>query len=264
MSLLHLSETSVEDANLLGGWLAQDDFSARPCAAESQLVVLAGNAVMPTIDAACRLVSEHGGTLLISGGIGHSTSFLYDAIVHHPRYCSIATQDEPEAVLLAEIAQRFWQIPRSRIVVEAQSTNCGENAEFTRQVMEEKGIRVASATVVQDPTMQRRTMATFARVWQGVEYAPRWLSYPGYLPVVDYTPQGILWRQPDNGVWPLARYLSLILGELPRLRDNADGYGPQGKGFIAHVDIPQDVEAAWQRLTADPQLQQILASRRMA
>lgn len=176
MNLSYLPQETLMAANLLGRWLAQNDFAAAPKAEETQWVVMAGNAVMPTIDAACRLVSKNGGSLLISGGIGHSTNFLYEAMALHPRYHSIETNGEAEATLLAEIAHRFWQIPRERIVVEDQSTNCGENAGFTRRVMEARGIHAASVTVVQDPTMQRRTMATFARVWQGVENAPQWLS----------------------------------------------------------------------------------------
>lgn len=42
-----------------------------------------------------------------------------------------------------------------------------------------------------------------------------------------------------EGLWSVERYLSLITGELPRLRDDATGYGPCGHDFIVHVDIPQ-------------------------
>lgn len=259
-----LSPAALAAANRLGSWLAQNDFSGQPGAADCQLVVMAGNAVMPTIDAACALARDYGGVLLISGGIGHSTSFLYEAIARHSRYQRLLLDGQPEATLLAEIAHQFWHIPRSRIVVDDQSTNCGQNASFTRQLMEEKGIVASRVTVVQDPTMQRRTMVTFARVWQGVAHAPQWLSYPGYVPELENTAQGLVWRQPVEGLWPVARYLSLILGELPRLRDDAQGYGPRGKDFIAHVDIPSDVEEAWQLLCADPHLQQALANRTLA
>lgn len=51
----------------------------------------------------------------------------------------------------------------------------------------------------------------------------------------------------QQGVWDVERYLSLLLGEIPRLRD--DGYGPAGKNFIDHVDIPASAEAAWDRLS---------------
>jgi hypothetical protein len=52
----------------------------------------------------------------------------------------------------------------------------------------------------------------------------------------------------QQGVWGVERFLSLLLGEIPRLRDDADGYGPKGSNFIGHVDIPGDVEAAWAHL----------------
>lgn len=51
-----------------------------------------------------------------------------------------------------------------------------------------------------------------------------------------------------QGVWEVDRYLSLLLGEIPRLRDDGSGYGPKGKNFIDHVDIPSEVERAWARL----------------
>jgi hypothetical protein len=47
------------------------------------------------------------------------------------------------------------------------------------------------------------------------------------------------------GVWGVDRFLSLLLGEVPRLRDAPGGYGPKGSGFIDRVDIPEEVETAW-------------------
>ena len=38
------------------------------------------------------------------------------------------------------------------------------------------------------------------------------------------------------------------MGEIPRLNDDAEGYGPAGKNFIAHVEIPAEIRAAFQRL----------------
>lgn len=44
------------------------------------------------------------------------------------------------------------------------------------------------------------------------------------------------------------RYIMLLMGEIPRLSDNEDGYGPKGKDFIAHVNIPNEVEEAFLEL----------------
>lgn len=51
-----------------------------------------------------------------------------------------------------------------------------------------------------------------------------------------------------HGVWDVERYISLLLGEIIRLRDDENGYGPKGKNFIDHVDIPPGIEEAWARL----------------
>jgi hypothetical protein len=52
----------------------------------------------------------------------------------------------------------------------------------------------------------------------------------------------------EPAVWSRDRFVSLALGEVRRLRDDADGYGPRGAGFIGHVDLPADVEEAARRL----------------
>ena len=52
------------------------------------------------------------------------------------------------------------------------------------------------------------------------------------------------------GMWPLERYVELLMSEIPRLRDDAQGYGPRGRGFIAHVDVPAAVEEAFDALRA--------------
>ncbi|MNI99050.1 hypothetical protein D3C73_1580300 [compost metagenome] len=55
----------------------------------------------------------------------------------------------------------------------------------------------------------------------------------------------------DNGIyglWDMQRFISLIMGEIPRLKDDENGYGPNGKGFIGHVDIPKEVLEAYEIL----------------
>jgi hypothetical protein len=51
-------------------------------------------------------------------------------------------------------------------------------------------------------------------------------------------------------IWSRRRFTSLILGEIRRLRDDADGYGPRGRNFIDHVDIPEVVLTAYDRVAA--------------
>lgn len=255
-----LSATTVEAINTVGQWLAQDDFSSGSvCPADC--VVLAGNAVIPTIDAACRIALQQRIPLLITGGIGHSTTFLYAAVAQHPRYNTLQTTGRPEAAILADIARQFWQIPAENIWLEEQSTNCGENARFSAKIIAQAAGPINTAIVVQDPTMQRRTVATFRRVTRDNPDAPRWVSHPGFTPVLYQHEDGVMLANADEGVWSVDRYLALVVGEIPRLRNDETGYGPRGRDFIVNVDFPDEVEAAWQILRQDNALQDAMNHR---
>lgn len=93
-----LSTATIDAINVIGQWLAQDDFSGE-MPYQADCVILAGNAVMPTIDAACKIARDQQIPLLISGGIGHSTTFLYSAIAQHPHYNTIRTIGRAEATI---------------------------------------------------------------------------------------------------------------------------------------------------------------------
>jgi hypothetical protein len=53
------------------------------------------------------------------------------------------------------------------------------------------------------------------------------------------------------GMWDIERYISLLMGEIPRLLDDANGYGPTGKNYIAHVDIPVNALKAFEELKVE-------------
>jgi len=69
-----------------------------------------------------------------------------------------------EAEKFAQIAVRAG-VPRSRILIEKESTNSGENVAFTKRLLEKRGLDPAAFIVVQKPYMERRTWATFKKVW---------------------------------------------------------------------------------------------------
>lgn len=255
-----LSDATLLAINTVGQWLAQNDF-VNSTPVQADCVILAGNAVIPTIDAACQLAKDRQVPLLISGGIGHSTTWLYAATAQHPRYNTIRTAGRAEAAILADIAHQFWHIPGETVWVEDQSTNCGENARFSCALLRQATETIRTVVVVQDPTMQRRTMATFRRVTRDDPHAPEWLSYPGFVPTLALRDDGVNFVPLSEGLWTIERYLALITGELPRLRDDESGYGPRGRDFIEHVDIPQSVEAAWQLLQRDSALVDLMNSR---
>ena len=176
-----------------------------------------------------------------------STPLLWQAVAAHECYRGIPAHGRPEAHVLRDIAERFWGIDRSRVLVDDASTNCGENATFSRRVLEASGRKAETVLIVQDPTMQRRTDATFRHVFRDTPTA--FVSWPTFTPQVALDGEGLRFTTPElPGLWPMDRFLSLLLGEIPRLRDDAAGYGPRGKGFIVHVDIPAEVEAAYAHL----------------
>ena len=73
-----------------------------------------------------------------------------------------------EAEIFADVAVSLG-VPRDRILIEARSTNTGENVDFSRQLLAEKGLHPRKAIAVQKPYMERRTLATFQQRWPELE-----------------------------------------------------------------------------------------------
>lgn len=208
----------------------------------ADVIVLAGNSILTTAEGAFGLAKEINRPLLITGGIGHATSYLMTAIAAHPVYRAIAGKDRTEADALRRIAQEFWHVPGDRILEENASTNCGENAAYATRLMAASGLTPQKIVLIQDPLMQRRSDASFRHAWG--KACPQICNWPVFVPYLTRTGKTVGYAQAITGPWPLDRFVSLILGEIPRLRDDEYGYGPKGRGFIVHVDIPDAVEAA--------------------
>jgi uncharacterized SAM-binding protein YcdF (DUF218 family) len=256
-----LSSPQVADLNAVAAFLAQDDLGAlsadalgratgRPAA---DALVLLGNGVLETAErafAAC--TAELAPLLVIAGGIGHSTGFLRDALAAHPRYRDVVEPAHalPEAELLARVAVRHFGLDPARLVLETASTNCGDNAVKTRAELAHRRLSPRSLVLVQDPTMQRRTGASFRKVYADAPEV-RFVNHATFVPALELAGEALRFAGPARaGLWPVERFVSLVMGEIPRLRDDASGYGPRGRGFIAHVDIPEGVLAAHERLAA--------------
>src|SRR3954471_9307233 len=99
---------------------------------------------------AAQLFHEGWAPLVIfSGGQGAITRSLWD---------------EPEAERFARIAAGEG-VPRESILIEAHSTNTGENIKFTKRLLAERGLDPQKFIVVQKPYMERRAFATFRQLW---------------------------------------------------------------------------------------------------
>ena len=253
-----LSEAVIHDLNILADWLSVDDLSARE-RTDHDILILAGHAIIPNILGALYFASQADIPVLLSGGIGHSTQLLKKAMQESSFINITDIDDESEAELMSLIATRLYHIPEERIFIENRSTNCGQNADFSRDLLSERRYSIKSALLVQDPLMQRRTFETFTYSWKQQNRDCQFTNWPVFKPKLLMTGSGVkITGGQVPGLWSIERYISMILGEIKRLYDDESGYGPKGSGFIGHVDMPENIVTARQRLLAEPELVRII------
>ena len=162
------------------------------------------------------LLAEWAPLLIFAGGLGVITRHLWN---------------EPEADQFAAIAIEMG-VPRERILVENRSTNTGENVLFTKQLLAAHGLDPQTFIVVQKPYMERRSYATFKKVWpekQLVVTSPQ-VSMTEYLN--GYSHDAL---SPDDVV-------AIMVGDLQRIRVYP------GKGFQIPQEIPDAVSDAYEEL----------------
>ena len=109
---------------------------------EADLIWVLGSHDLRVADRAAELWKEKlAPKILMSGGLGHLTKGVFE---------------KPEADLLAERAIAHG-VPEEMVLIENQSTNCGENVSFSRRLLEDLGETVSKVIAVQKPYMERRT-----------------------------------------------------------------------------------------------------------
>jgi len=154
--------------------------------------------------------------IIFSGGLGVITKYLWP---------------DPEANRFAQIAMERG-VPEDRILVENKSTNTGENVQFTHEMLAARGLDPASFILVQKPYMERRTFATFHKVWPGkvvMVTSPR-LSLDEYLA-----------RYSHESLSP-GDVIGIMVGDLQRIREYP------ALGFQIPQHIPDDVWEAYGEL----------------
>ncbi|MFT4212938.1 MAG: ElyC/SanA/YdcF family protein [Microbacterium sp.] len=196
-------------------------------------------------------------TSMLVGGEGHTTAAL------RGQAAALLSGD----MAAATEAEIFDLVLRERHgvhadLLETRSTNCGDNITRALALLAAHGIRPESVLLIQDATMQRRMGAVVRRDTPATTV----VAYASYAPpAVAASADGALaFVDPPDGMWPLDRYASMLLGEIGRLRDDDAGYGPRGRGWIAHVDIPPAVEDAAALLAACPRFAARVADARWA
>jgi len=154
--------------------------------------------------------------LIFAGGSGAMTRELWS---------------EPEADVFARIAIERG-VPADRILREGRSTNTGENVRFTRQLLAERGLDPQSFIVVQKPYMERRSFATFRKVWpeKTVTVTSPRITLDDYLTRYSH---GSL--TPDD-------VIDIMVGDLQRI------HLYPSRGFQIAQEIPPEVWAAYEGL----------------
>jgi uncharacterized SAM-binding protein YcdF (DUF218 family) len=154
--------------------------------------------------------------LIFSGGLGTITRRLWN---------------EPEADQFARIAVEAG-VPADKILIENRSTNTGENILFTKQLLAANELDPRTFIVVQKPYMERRSYATFRKVWPEKDLcvtSPR-VSLDDYLR--DYSHNGL---SSDDVV-------GIMVGDLQRIRVYPE------RGFQIPQEIPDAVWQAYEEL----------------
>ena len=154
--------------------------------------------------------------VIFSGGQGAITRTLWN---------------EPEAERFARIAVGL-NVPPENILIEAQSTNTGENIEFTKRLLAERGLDLQKFIVVQKPYMERRAFATFRQLWpeKDVIVTSPQVSFREY--VAGYA----------NRALSVADVVGIMVGDLQRIKVYPD------RGYQIAQEIPDEVWNAFEEL----------------
>jgi len=183
--------------------------------AKSDCILALGSHDLRVADRAAELYLEGWAPILIfSGGLGNVTKGIWK---------------DAEADRFARIALDKG-VPAEAIFIENKSTNTGENIQFTRELLDEKGLHPQQFLLVQKPYMERRSYATFKKQWPDKD-------------LLVTSPQ-IAFEDYPNEEIPMERVINIMVGDLQRIRIYP------AKGFQIPQDIPDEVWAAYEKLVA--------------
>lgn len=211
------------------------------------LLILLGNSILYTIQLAAE--SYKNGLcdkLMIVGGIGHSTEILRNNVKNHKNFKDIKVDGRAEADIIYDIMTIHYGLAEEDLIIENKSTNCGANAIEALKVIKNVGLNPKRIILIQDPSMQLRTYGCFKKSW---DEEVTFINYAPFIPILTEEHEvKVFDRSNVEGMWDKERFLSLIMGEIVRLKDDENGYGPNGKNYIIHFEIPDEVMKAFEIL----------------
>lgn len=150
--------------------------------------------------------------IIFSGGLGTLTKNVFK---------------KSEAEIFADIAISKG-VPKDKIIIENRSANTGENIQFTKDVLKKLNLNFKSFLLVQKPYMERRTYATFKKIWPENEFA--------------VTSPPISFDDYPNSHITKDDLINIMVGDLQRIKVYPD------KGFQIYQEIPKNVWDAYKNL----------------
>jgi len=121
-------------------------------------------------------------------------------------------------------------VPDDVIRVEPKARNTGENMTLSRDLLVAENIRPRAVMVISRPYQERRAFATCRKLWPEVD--------------VLCTSQRVDLDRYAAGIGDITRMINVMVGDTQRIRLHAE------RGYAIHQHIPDEVQAAYQRLVA--------------
>jgi len=212
---------------------------------QADVMVLFGGSILCGGDVLAEAMRRHAAKkYMIVGGEGHTTETLRQKM--HSEFPEIETNGQPEARIFASYLNFKYNLESDYL--ECNSTNCGNNITNMLDLLADNNVPFHSIILCQDATMQLR-MDTGLRKYSKKDTVI--INYAAYKAQVTTANGSLTYEKPILGIWDMERYISLLMGEIPRLSDDSEGYGPKGKNFIAHIEIPGKVRNAFISLKTD-------------
>lgn len=245
-----MKDKIAENINILGKFCGKRDI---PVLAPSELkvkygleqvdvMVLFGGSILIGGDVFAEAMKNRiAKRYVIVGGAGHTTEIL--RVKMHNEFPEIETNGLPEAKVFATYLKYKYNLEPD--FLECKSTNCGNNITYLLDLLKENNLSFKSIILSQDATMQHRMEAGLRKYTSQDNIIINYAVYEADVVVRD---NELEFKQDIWGMWDMERYITLLMGEIPRLSDDVEGYGPNGKNYIEHVEIPNEVRNAFMEL----------------
>ena len=98
-------------------------------------------------------LAGYGDFVLVSGGVVHAYE-AWQGVTEAEHFAGIMMQDG---------------LPESRVMLEKESINTGENLAFSYKLLEDRGVKPQSMIVVNKPHVERRVFAALKKQWPETE-----------------------------------------------------------------------------------------------